>query len=84
MLSCSDYDYIEIVCMFRYPIKVITLAGKVISGIAMDTARNSEKAECLKIYVSQPDTVSMLLPLMNIATLSICVDNPHFDSVSFS
>jgi len=75
--------------MCRYPIKIVTHTGKAIYGVALDTVVNSEKIECIKILMSQPntshvDSLSQLLPLIDIGTLSICIDNPHFDSVSFT
>ncbi|MEZ9350896.1 Rho-binding antiterminator [Vibrio splendidus] len=40
MMSCSDYDYIEIVCMGRYPIRMYLVNGDVLDAIAIDTKRN--------------------------------------------
>lgn len=38
MLGCSEYGYIEIVCMQRYPIKLTMKTGEVFKGIALDTS----------------------------------------------
>lgn len=37
MISCEQHDYIEIVCTFNYPIKLMMKSGQVIEGIALDT-----------------------------------------------
>ena len=48
MISCDQYDYIEIVCTFQYPIKVTMKLGDVVECVALDTARNENKEECIK------------------------------------
>ncbi|MBU2882878.1 Rho-binding antiterminator [Psychrosphaera sp. B3R10] len=80
MISCNHYDYIEIACMNRYPIKVVMKTGDVINGIALDTALNKKKQECIKIHVNNADR---LVVLDNISTLEVSVKNPHFQRVSF-
>lgn len=80
MISCDHHDYIEIVCTFLYPIKLTMQRGDVIEGIALDTQRDANKNECIKITVQG---VERLIVLDEIATVDVCVDNPHFMSVSF-
>lgn len=80
MISCDHHDYIESVCTFRYPIKLTMQYGEVIEGIALDTQRDSNKDEYIKI-TSQG--VERLIFLDEIVTLEVCVDNPHFMKVSF-
>lgn len=80
MISCNDYDYIEIVCLHRYPIKLTLRSGEQIECVGLDTQRNDNREECIK--VSQQET-EQLLVLTEIATLEVCVDNPHFQHISF-
>ncbi|MAZ86263.1 MAG: transcriptional regulator [Cellvibrionaceae bacterium] len=80
-ISCEQYDYIEIVCMKRYPIKLLMKDGSEIDCIAIDTAVNDNGCECVK--VSRQDNNS-LIELAEIAKLSVCVDNPYFDSLTFA
>ena len=80
MLSCSEYDYIEIVCMFNYPINVTMKTGKVIKCIALDTQRNEASEECMKVKV---DGVETSIGLDEISKLEISIRNPHFDEVNF-
>ncbi|WP_016956156.1 Rho-binding antiterminator [Catenovulum agarivorans] len=80
MISCSDYDYIEIVCLFNYPIQLTLKNGGSIIGTALDTTRNDAREECIKINITGKDT---LVVLDSIAKLRITVDNPHFVEVVF-
>ncbi|MFV8463375.1 Rho-binding antiterminator [Vibrio campbellii] len=80
MISCSDYDYIEIVCMYRYPIKLTLRSGEQVEGVALDTQRNQDKEECIKLSVSGQE---QLVVLTGITELEVCVDNPHFKQKSF-
>lgn len=81
MIRCSDYDYIEIVCMYQYPIKMILKMGGLIEGIALDTTYNTMREECIKISVNGVDTNVVL---SDVVALEVCVENPHFSSVSFA
>lgn len=81
MISCSEYDYIEIVCMHSYPIKLTLKQNKVIEGIALDTQLNTCREECIKISINNIDT---LVKLTDILKLEICVNNPHFKEVVFA
>lgn len=80
MISCSQYDYIELICLYRYPIKLKLKSGSVVTGIALDTARNQRGDESLKLMT---DSGEMLVVLDDISTLNVTVDNPHVGFVSF-
>lgn len=81
MISCSDYDYIEIVCLYHYPICLVMKSGDIINGTALDTQRNEDRVECIKI---SSDDTEVLVILDDIAMLKVCVGNPHFNEVYFS
>ncbi|KOO05532.1 Rho-binding antiterminator [Vibrio nereis] len=81
MISCNEYDYIEIACMYRFSIRLTLKSGKVIEGTAMDTARNQEKEECIK--VDQGGT-NVLVELNQLSVLEVIDDNPHFREVRFN
>lgn len=80
MLSCEHHDYIEIVCMFHYPVTLTLKTGQVVSGIALDTVRNEAKAECIKLEVGE-DIVFQELD--TVKTLEVDIKNPHFQKVAF-
>lgn len=81
MISCSDYDYIEIVCMYRYPITLSLANGESVSGIALDTTRDEHKRECIKIELAEQ---TRLVILDDIKRLDVDIDNPHFQTKSFA
>ncbi|GAA0836579.1 hypothetical protein GCM10009112_29980 [Marinomonas arenicola] len=80
MITCHEYDYVEIVCLFHYPIRLTMASGGWIEGVALDTARNENRAECIKI---QTDNGVQLVVLAALVKLAITIDNPHFTEVSF-
>ncbi|MFM2663479.1 transcriptional antiterminator Rof [Vibrio mediterranei] len=80
MISCSDYDYIEIACMYRYPVKLTMKVGLLLEGIALDTVRDESNNECLKLNVKETD---VLVILDEINKLEVLVENPHFSEVVF-
>ena len=80
MISCSEYDYIEIVCLFRYPVKLTMKVGESIKGVALDALRNESRNECIKLNTNETD---MLVELDGISKLEVLIDNPHFTEVIF-
>ncbi|KJY83381.1 hypothetical protein TW81_10355 [Vibrio galatheae] len=80
MLSCSDYDYIEIVCLYRYPVRLHLKSGGNIEGVALDTKRNDNKQECIKLSVEGGER---LVVLDELAELEVRVENPHFTNKRF-
>lgn len=80
MISCNQHDYIEIVCMYHYPVRLTMKSGAVIQGIAQDTQRNDNRDECIKITA---DGHEHLIVLSELIQLDVCVENPHVNSVVF-
>lgn len=81
MISCNQHDYIEIVCMYRYPIKLTLKSGDVIHGIAVDTQRNEQRAECIQVDI---EGVEQLVVLEEIKIMEVAVENPHLQKVTFA
>jgi len=80
MITCDQHDYIEIACMYRYPIKLTLKSGTVIEGVGLDTAFDENRNECIKF---DENGVVSLVATDTIASLEARVDNPHFQRVSF-
>jgi len=80
MISCNQYDYIEIICMYHYPIKLTLKSGQIIEGIALDTARNDAREECIKL---DDKGTTVYIVLSDITLLSVNVENPYIKQVSF-
>ena len=83
MISCEEYDYIEIACLFRYLIKITMYDGKELKGVARDTRRNSENEECVLVSIDDTGDTEELVVLEDILKLEACVANPHFAEVIF-
>ncbi|EGA67556.1 Rho-binding antiterminator [Vibrio brasiliensis] len=81
MISCNDYDYIEIVCLYRYPVRLTLKSGQTIEGKALDTARNQDKQEAIKL---DQNGVEQLVVLDDLSLLEVLVDNPHFNQKTFA
>lgn len=81
MMSCEQHDYVEIACLYRYPIILTLISGENVNGIAIDTARNEDKAECIQILA---ENVARLVPLASITRMKATVNNPHFTTVAFN
>jgi Rho-binding antiterminator len=81
MISCHLYDYIEIACLYTYPIQLTLKNAEIINGEAIDTARNTNSEECIKVKV---ENKNVLIALSSITVLEIKVKNPHFEKVRFT
>ncbi|MCZ2721482.1 Rho-binding antiterminator [Marinomonas sp. 15G1-11] len=81
MISCGQYDYIEIACMHHYPVTLFLSTEEVVQGIALDTKRNEMKKECVLV---DADGIHVLVLLDTIQKMLINIDNPHFKEVVFS
>ena len=81
MISCNEHDYVEIACMYQYPIKLTMKTGEVTECIALDTQYNSEREECIKVSVGGTESEVII---GNISKLEVCIENPHFQQVSFT
>jgi len=81
MISCQQYDYIEIACMYRYDIKLTMKSGTLLQAKALDTARNEDNKECIKVM---SDEGERLIVLDEITLLEATHSNPHFQTVSFT
>ena len=80
MMSCEQHDYIEIACLYRYPVKLTLTSGAEIAGIALDTQRNDRREECIKIRVGDAES---LVALTSISRMEAGMDNPHFRTIDF-
>jgi len=56
-------------------------SGIVIECIALDTKLNENRDECIKVDLKGADS---LIVLNDISVLEVCVNNPHFQLVSFN
>jgi Rho-binding antiterminator len=80
MLQCDLHDYIEIVCLYHYPLQLTLRSGAVLNGTALTTGYNNNRQECL--VITQNDGEQQVV-LEDIALLEVRVANPHVQQVRF-
>ncbi|MBY8046086.1 Rho-binding antiterminator [Vibrio fluvialis] len=80
MISCSQYDYIEIACLYRLPVALTLQDGSVIQGTAKDTGRNTARQECMIVEDNSREHWIETAALVRMQALS---DNPHFSDIHF-
>ena len=80
MISCNEYDYIEIVCLYHYPIQITLKSKQVVECIALDTKRNEQSEECIEVSIGED---KQLIVLDELHELRVTVKNPHFQVISF-
>lgn len=80
MLKCDLHDYIEIVCLYHYPLQLTLSSGAVLSGTAQTTCYNENRQECL--LIKQLDGEQKVV-LDDIVLLQITVTNPHLQQIRF-
>lgn len=80
MISCNQHDYIEIVCMYRYPVKLTLKSAEIVAGIAVDTVRDAQREECIKLTTESGE---ILVVLNQLKQLEVTVENPHLRHVIF-
>lgn len=85
MLKCSDYDHLELICLYKYPVELSlkpssTTHDNTIQGTATDIAYNDDRKECIKIV---DDETSHLVVIEDITRLKVTVENPHVRELIF-
>jgi Rho-binding antiterminator len=79
VLKCDLHDYLEIACLYKFEVEIILKDDTKISGIPI-TTKTSNKIEYLEIK-SAIELITM--PVLNLASMRACKQNPHFDLVEF-
>ena len=80
MISCGQYGYIEIVCMYKHLIRLTLQSGIEIEGKALDTQYNADSEECIKIQTEDGENLQVLDVIIK---MEVCLDNPHFQVIFF-
>lgn len=81
MISCSQYDYIEIACLYGIAVELTLINGSSISGLALTTSYNQQKQECMEIEVGGD---AVLVPTKQILAMTALCENPHFTQIEFT
>ena len=80
MIACHQYDYVEIACMYKFPILLTLKSGVNLEGVAHDTKINDKNEECLILTTENEDKV---IVLNDIAKMEVQIENPHFKLINF-
>jgi Rho-binding antiterminator len=78
LIACQLHDTIEVVCLYRYRVKLTLKDGSVVEGVAKDIELDSEKREFL--LLTQPDSH---VELVNLARMDVLTANAVFSEVEF-
>ncbi|MDF1582190.1 MAG: Rho-binding antiterminator [Methyloprofundus sp.] len=77
-ITCALHDYIEIVCMYGYQVKLQLKNGQIISGKALDIQTSVDKREYLLI-----DNEPQKIELTQLVKMTVLTPNAKFDEVIF-
>ncbi|MGP8308814.1 Rho-binding antiterminator [Vibrio sp. YIC-376] len=80
MVTCNQYDFIEIACMFQLPVEITLKNGEIHQGRAFDTGFDMQRQECLFLDV---DGEHIAFPTENLLAMRALKANPHFTEVTF-
>jgi Rho-binding antiterminator len=80
-VDCNVFDYVEIACMYRYPVRIFFRDGRQLDGTAVDTAVEAGRGEFLVLDI---DGKSERVRLDTIATLETRVAGARFSRVNIT
>ena len=80
MISCANYDYMEIACLYKYAVSLKLKDGSQKSGTAWDIIVNSKRQECI---VLKNDEHTETIPLAQVSRMEARQENPHFKQIAF-
>ncbi len=80
MITCAQHDYVEIACLYRMGLILTLRSGLVCRGVALDTVRNGQGEECLKL---DNGGIEELVVLDQVQLMEATEQNPHFEKVTF-
>lgn len=81
-MLCELHDYIEIACVFRYPIKLLLDTKEALIGTAVNTKTQPDKTECL-IFIDDKTHEKRSIAMNSLVEMTALVSNKHFETVRF-
>lgn len=80
MVTCNQYDFIEIACMFQLPVEITLKNGETHQGRAFDTGFDMQRQECLFLDINGEH---IAFPTENLLAMRALKANSHFTEVTF-
>ena len=80
-VDCNVFDYVEIACMYRYPVRIFFRDGGQLDGTAADTAVEAGRGEFLVLDI---DGKSERVRLDTIAALETRIAGARFSRVNIT
>ncbi|KZX76388.1 hypothetical protein A3715_12855 [Oleiphilus sp. HI0009] len=81
MISCQQYDYIEIACTYKLRVQLFLKDAEVVEGVVVDTAYDQHRNECVKLRMETQENLVILDTVKRMRALD---ENPHFHEVEFA
>ena len=78
-ISCELHDYVEVVCMYGYQLKLTLKDGQIVEGKAIDITNSPEKREYLMIDSGTQQQID----LTELAKMEVLTPNARFSQVNF-
>lgn len=79
VISCNLHDYVEIVCLYRYQVKLTLRDLQTIEGTAVDIRNNADKSEYLLVDTGHMQQIE----LNQLKKLQVLTPNARFTEVVF-
>jgi len=79
MISCDKHDYVEIACLYKFPVSIELKTGEKYAGTATNVTFNQIKEECL--LLTETEQGDQLFELTSIKSMTAQRENPHFSTV---
>ncbi|MCG7552664.1 Rho-binding antiterminator [Pseudoalteromonas sp. Of11M-6] len=79
MISCQQYDYIELACLKRLVVTIEMKGGEVVRG----SCKNTTIVDAQECLVLEQESQPVTMVLTEIANISADTDNPYFTTLRF-
>ncbi|MDP2561763.1 Rho-binding antiterminator [Psychrobium sp. 1_MG-2023] len=80
MITCDQHDYVEIICMYKFRVKIVTLTRTVHQGTAIDTLLNKHRQECVLIETTKGH---LEIPLDGIRYIDVYIKHEPVKTIHF-
>ena len=83
ILACHLYDYIEVICLYRYAVLITLINGQQINGVFNTTGFTATPIKQEVIYGKQINGVDIEVILTDIKSIKVLNENAQFSIVHF-